>query len=141
MPTDPPDPARLLHALRMPVRWSDMDALGHVGHAEYLRYFLQARIAWFESLGLPVTGRGEGPVVLKANLTFLRPVVYPSEIEVRVLAGRVGNTSFHLGGEIVNGRDAAERFTEAQFVFVWTDLANAKPVPVPGRLRTALGAP
>jgi acyl-CoA thioester hydrolase len=141
MPTDPPAAVRLLHALRMPVRWSDMDALGHVGHAEYLRYLLQARIDWFESVGLPVTGRGEGPVVLKASLTFLRAVVYPSEIEVRVLAGRVGTTSFHLGGEIVNARDTAERFTEAQFVFVWTDIAAAKPLPVPERLRAALASP
>jgi acyl-CoA thioesterase FadM len=40
-----------------------------------------------------------------------------------------------MGGEIVNGRDAAERFTEAEFVLVWTDRATAKPVRVPDRFR------
>ena len=36
---------RLLHSLRLQVRWGDMDALGHVNNAEYLRYFEQSRIA------------------------------------------------------------------------------------------------
>ncbi len=118
-----------------------MDALGHVGHAEYLHYFVQARIEWFEKLGFPMRGGSAGPVVLKAAVTWLRPVVHPAEVEVRVLAGRVGNTSFHLGGEIVNARDAAERFTEAEFVIVWTDYASARPAPVPAALRAVLEAP
>jgi acyl-CoA thioester hydrolase len=118
-----------------------MDALGHVNNAEYLRYFEQSRIEWFETLGIRVTGEGEGPVLLKATVTWLRPVVYPCEIEVRLLAGRTGNTSFHVGGEIVNGRDAAERFTEADFVIVWTDYATARPVRLPDHVRAVLEAP
>jgi Asp-tRNA(Asn)/Glu-tRNA(Gln) amidotransferase A subunit family amidase len=60
---------------------------------------------------------------------------------VRLLAGPVGNTSFRIGGEIVNGRDAAERFTEAEFVIVWTDYATARPMRVPDRVRAILEAP
>jgi acyl-CoA thioester hydrolase len=131
-------PRRLLHSLRLQVRWGDMDALGHVNNAEYLRYFEQSRIAWLESLGFPTTGRGTGPILATVSVTYLKPVVYPSEIEIRLYAARVGNSSFTLASEIVNGRDAAERFTEGEFVTVWVDYDSSRSVPIPERLRAIL---
>ena len=115
-----------------------MDALGHVNNAEYLRYFEQSRVQWLETLGYQTTGKGLGPILAAMTVTYLKPVVYPSELEVRLRAARVGNTSFTLAAEIVNGRDAAERFTEGEFVIVWLDYAKGEPVPVPERLRAVL---
>jgi acyl-CoA thioester hydrolase len=135
------DAPRLLHALRLDVRWGDMDALGHVNNAEYLRYFEQSRIAWLEGLGYPTTGEGTGPILAKATVDYLKPIVYPSEIEVRLYASRLGTTSFTMTSDIVNGRDAAERFTRAEFVIVWLDYATQKAVPVPPALRARLGEP
>ena len=129
---------RLLHSLRLQVRWGDMDALGHVNNSEYLRYFEQSRIAWLEALGFPTTGKGTGPILAKLAVTYLKPVVYPSELEVRLYAGTVGNSSFTLVSEIVNGRDAGERFTEGEFVTVWVDYDASKSVPIPDRLRAVL---
>ena len=33
-----------MYTARVALRWSDMDALGHINNSEYLRYFEQARI-------------------------------------------------------------------------------------------------
>lgn len=133
-----PDTPRLLHSLKLQVRWGDMDALGHVNNAEYLRYFEQSRIEWLEGLGYRLTGVGPGPILAKASVTYLKPVVYPSEIEVRLHATRVGNTSFTYASDIVNGRDVTERFTEGEFVIVWFDYTTGKSVPVPDALRDLL---
>ncbi len=129
---------RLLHSLRLQVRWGDMDALGHVNNAEYLRYFEQSRIAWLEGLGYPVSGVGTGPILAKVSVTYLKPIEYPNEIEIRLYAGKVGNSSFTLLSDIVNGRDATERFTEGEFVTVWIDYAAAKSMPIPDKLRAIL---
>ena len=129
---------RLLHSLKLSVRWGDMDALGHVNNAEYLRYFEQSRIEWLEGLGYRTTGKGSGPILLKAAVTYLKPVVYPCEIEVRLHAGKLGNTSFSVNCEIVNGRDAAERFTQGEFVIVWFDYDAQKSVVVPEKLQALL---
>jgi len=137
--TSPPAERRLLHSLKLQVRWGDMDALGHVNNAEYLRYFEQSRVQWLEGLGYPTNGQGCGPILAKMTVTYLKPVVYPSELEVRIFPARLGNTSFTLASEIVNGRDAAERFTEGEFVIVWLDYAANKSVPVPDKLRALLG--
>lgn len=137
--SQPPTAApRLLHAMKCHVRWGDMDALGHVNNAEYLRYFEQSRIVWLEGLGFSLTGKGTGPILAKISVTYLKPVVYPSEIEVRIYAGPVGNSSFTLVSDIVNGRDASERFTTGEFVTVWVDYDAGKSVPVPDRLRAVL---
>ena len=126
----------------MQVRWGDMDALGHVNNAEYLRYFEQSRITWLEGHGYAVAGVGTGPILAKVSVTYLKPVVYPTEIEIRLYAGHVGNSSFTLLSEIVNGRDASERFTEGEFVTVWVDYERAKSVPIPEKIRAILaGAP
>ena len=138
MSQTPAGAPRLLHSLKLHVRWGDMDALGHVNNAEYLRYFEQSRIAWLESLGFATTGKGTGPILAKISVTYLKPIVYPSELDVRLYASHVGNTSFTLISEIVNGRDAAERFTEGEFVTVWVDYAASKSVPIPDRLRAIL---
>ena len=134
-----PNVPRLLHAMRLQVRWGDMDALGHVNNTEYLRYFEQSRIEWLEGLGYRTTGEGSGSILARASVTFLKPVTYPNELEIRLYSARLGNTSFTVASDIVNGRDAAERFAEGEFVIVWLDYAAGKPVPVPAPLRERLG--
>ena len=49
------------HVFSCAVRWGDMDAYGHVNHAQFLRYLESARIALFEDLcgamvALPLSG-------------------------------------------------------------------------------------
>ena len=39
-------PRLLVHTSRQPIRWGDMDALGHVNNTVYFRYMEQARIEW-----------------------------------------------------------------------------------------------
>jgi hypothetical protein len=41
---------KLVHVERIPIRWGDMDAMGHVNNTVYFRYMEQARIGWFDAL-------------------------------------------------------------------------------------------
>ena len=136
-----PDAPRLLHSLKLQVRWGDMDALGHVNNAEYLRYFEQSRVEWLDGLGYRTAGEGAGPILAKMTVTYLKAVVYPSELEVRTYPSKLGNTSFTIASDIVNGRDTTERFAEGEFVIVWFDYPAGRPVPVPDRLRILFSAP
>ncbi|MDP2194899.1 MAG: acyl-CoA thioesterase, partial [Rhodocyclaceae bacterium] len=68
-------PTHFVHTLRIPVRWGDMDALGHVNNTVYFRYTEQARIDWLESLGFAVmVDVEEGPVIINASCTFFKPI-------------------------------------------------------------------
>ena len=76
-----------VHVSRIPIRWGDMDAYGHVNNAVYFRYMEQARIDLLEALGVPIDTRVQGPVIVNAACTFLAPLNYPGEVEVRVFGG------------------------------------------------------
>jgi acyl-CoA thioester hydrolase len=43
-----------VHEVRLPLRWRDMDAYGHVNNAVYLNFLEEARDAWVEEVLGPV---------------------------------------------------------------------------------------
>ena len=126
-----------LSAMRFPVRWGEMDALGHVNNASYLRYFEESRILWSESLGLRLDGTGEGMILLKASVTYKRQVSYPADIDIDLIAGDVGRTSFQLVNTLTITGEAAPAAI-GEFVIVWFDYRTNKPQPVPAALRAVL---
>jgi acyl-CoA thioester hydrolase len=122
-------PRLLVHTARWPMRWGDMDALGHVNNTVYFRFMEQARIEWLERL-VPVNPAGAPlPIVIvNASCTFLVPLVYPGEVEVRMLLGDPGRTSVGSFYEIrMNDRSYAEGAAK----IVWLDPATGRPAPLP----------
>lgn len=55
-----PEKKKLTHEMVIPIRWGDMDAMGHVNNTVYFRYLETVRIAWFGSLGSAPTRRARG---------------------------------------------------------------------------------
>jgi acyl-CoA thioester hydrolase len=69
----------------VPVRRADQDALGHVNHTRYLRYFEIARLAYLERIGLDPPGatwREFGLIIASLTCRFLAPVTYPDTVSV-----------------------------------------------------------
>ena len=122
-------PRLLVHTSRQAIRWSDMDMLGHVNNTSYFRYFEQARIEWTYGLHPPGQVYSDtGPVIVNASCTFLVPLVYPGNIEVRMYLGEPGRTSIGSYYELtMNGRTHAEGAAK----IVWIDLASGRSVPLP----------
>ena len=136
--------ARLVHTMRMPIRWGDMDAMGHVNNTVYFRYFESARIDWFGSIDCTPDPGGEGPVIINANCSFLKQLKYPGEIEVRTLVGPPGRSSFQMTHEIrVVGADGALSALHAEggAKVVWVNFPSEKSVPLPAAIIALLPPP
>jgi len=123
------------------VRWSDMDALGHVNNAAYFTYLESARVGFFEKLGWSAGSHGQppafGPVVVSQTYNYRRAVMYPSQLEVGVRCAEFRNRSFILAYAIFErGGDAL--VGEGVTVLVWTDLKAGKAVSLPSDLRRGL---
>lgn len=129
-----------LYTTRIPVRWGDMDALGHVNNTAYLIYVEQARIECLERLpGSPWPGTdAEGPLLVSVEMTYRKPVRYPATVRVEVQADGVGRTSFALLNRLTVEGDTATLYAEARTVLVWVDHATGRPTPVPPAMREAL---
>ncbi len=127
-----------VHRLRMPIRWGDMDAMGHVNNTVYFRYFEQARIAWFEAMGCPPDPAGVGPVIISAHCTFLKQLRYPGDIEVDTLVGEFGRSSFHTIHQIRRPDDPETVMAEGGSKVVWVDQRVEKAVPLPDQIKAQL---
>lgn len=131
---------KLTHTARIPIRWGDLDAFGHVNNTIFFRYMEQARVEWLESCGMPMDGGGQGPVIVNAHCTFLRQLRYPGEIEVRTFAGQPGRSSFETYVEMRRADQPDLLVAEGGAKIVWVDYAMEKSVPLPQALRELIAA-
>jgi len=129
-----------LHTLVLPVRWSDMDALGHVNNAAYFSYLEQARVSWLASLKATSTLNpgGYGPVVVTAQCAFHKPIVYPATIEIHLYGGSPGKSSFDTFYEIRDVQEREKIYTTGSAKVVWVNHQTKKSVPIPDGIRRLL---
>jgi acyl-CoA thioester hydrolase len=134
---------KLVHVMRMPIRWGDMDAMGHVNNTVYFRYIETARIAWLDEVLAAPDPAGLGPVIVNAHCSFLKQLKYPGEIEVSTAVGPPGRASFEMTHEIrlvgPDGQPGAVH-AEAGAKIVWVDFPAEKSVPLPDAIRALLPA-
>lgn len=128
---------KLMHVTKMPIRWGDMDAYGHVNNTVYFRYMEQARVEWVEAMQVQVRPGGDGPVIINASCTFLMPMNYPGEVEVRTYVGAVGRSSCQTYVDmLIDGTLYAEGAAKV----VWMNTQTGKSVALPDHVRALLEA-
>ena len=130
---------KLIHVTKMPIRWGDMDAYGHVNNTVYFRYMEQARVEWIEDMQVPVRPGGAGPVIINASCTFLIPMNDPGMVEVSTFTGTLGRSSVQTYVEMrIEGDERI--FAEGAAKVVWMDTQTGKSVPLPDHVRAELEA-
>ena len=126
------------HTLPMWVRWSDVDAYGHVNNVKYFEYFQEARIRYLMRI-FDVTGPGERAVPLviaQMDVDYRVPILFrPEPYDVHSWVSSVGNSSFVIESEI---RDGETLLSRARVVAVMFDAATQKASPAPAAHRAAL---
>ncbi len=130
-----------LHTETMRLRWGEMDAMQHLNNVSYFRYFEQARISWFDSLGVASAGGAHGPVLGSITCRFVKPALYPADVLVELRRGRVGNSSFVLEHVMRDAADPGVIYARGEAIMVWIDIASGKSTPLPEAVRAALAQP
>ncbi|MBI3284679.1 MAG: acyl-CoA thioesterase [Burkholderiales bacterium] len=126
---------KLVYTVTIPIRWGDMDALGHVNNTVYFRYMEQARIEWLAMVGCLPDERGFGPVIVNAHCTFKKPLKYPGQVEVCTYIAAPGRTSFETIQEMRCVGDGYALYAEGGAKVVWIDPASEKSAPLPEQIK------
>ncbi len=95
------------------VRWSDMDAYGHVNNARFLTLFEEARVAMF-FVGARSHGLGsfeEGIVIARHEIDYLRPVDYGHPVCIEMWISQLRTASFTVSYELFDEGVVASRAT------------------------------
>lgn len=125
----------------LPIRWGDMDAMGHVNNAVYFRYMEQLRIDWFERLGFPPNPAGEGPVIVNAHCSFMHEMRFPGSVRARQLIGRVGRSSIETVVEMSHSDEPERICATGGATIVWVDFPKRKSAPLPDWVREIVRKP
>ena len=134
-----PSPDRLepsfhRHWVEDRVRFADLDPLGHCNNAAIGGFFESSRIALFADAGHPVSGGALSIPIVRTEIDFRHEVLYGARVRAGARVLRIGRTSFTLAGAVFDGDRCA---AAAQVVAVLFDLAQRRPVEIPGDLRAA----
>lgn len=125
----------LLHTAHIPVRWGDMDSYGHVNNTLYIQYLEEARVSWFEQLGVAMNNVPTGPLILQTLHTYLKPVVHPATVMIELYAAAVGRSSLTIAHRLSTLEDPHTTYGEGHCKLVWVDHASNTSIAVPETLR------
>ena len=128
------------HRYLCSLRWSDMDAFGHVNNTTFFTYLEEARVdLLFVHAGEAIARErlSSGIVVARHEIDYKAPLVFrPEPVPIDVWVSRLGNSSFELRYEILD--DDGPVYAEAATVLVPFDVDAGRPRRVSDEERAAL---
>jgi acyl-CoA thioester hydrolase len=125
------------HAIR--VEASDIDVLGHVNNAVYLRWVQDVAAAHWNTLAAPEHRAELAWVVLRHEIDYAHPAVRDDAIVLRTWVGEAEGLRFERHTEILR---AADRRLLARARTVWcpVDFRTGRPRRVPAEVRERFSA-
>ncbi|MGD3107202.1 acyl-CoA thioesterase [Streptomyces sp. YGL11-2] len=115
------------HLYPCPLRWSDMDAFGHVNNAVFVRYLEEARIDFMRRLapgGDSPSFKG-GSVVARHEIDYVRQLVHrPEPVTVELWVRKISAASMTVGYEV---KDEETVYLRASTVVVPFNFAEGRP--------------
>lgn len=129
------------------VRWSDMDAFGHVNHARTITLFEEARAAllFTEAARQGIEGMADGMVVARVVIDYHAPLTYSAgTIQVRMSVRDLRAASFlmdYVGYAATDRTDgsASASIATAETLMVPYDLRTRRPRRLTEQERSFLG--
>lgn len=125
----------------IPIRYGDMDTLGHVNNAKYLTYLEQSRISYIRDRGLwDGSLSAQGLIIARIEIDYRAPISMDDrQAVVWTRVSRIGNKSFDMTQLVVVGRsEQVITAAEARTVIVVYDYTAAVTTPIPDAWRSLI---
>jgi acyl-CoA thioester hydrolase len=122
------------HSCPLEVRFSDLDAFGHVNNARFLTYYEEARIRYFEKIvTVPVYWARQGLILARIECDFRDAIKHGDELTAYTRCSRIGNKSFDLD-YLIERKSKEGKITVASTgmsVLVAFDYGKNSPMVIP----------
>ena len=124
----------------IPVRYSDIDAQGHLNHARYFSFMEEARFQYVMAVGLwhpSQSFEAVGQIVAEATCAYKAPVLANQTVGVAVRTAHIGHKSMTLEYELRVGETLVATGRTVQVAY---DYATQRSIPVPAEWREKIRA-
>jgi acyl-CoA thioester hydrolase len=123
--------------LRVPVRFRDLDPMGHAHHTLPLIYLEEARAAFWREIRGSAALDAIDYVMAEVTVRFHARIMYPGEVDVALCVRSIGNSSFTTDFEIA-GADG-ELLASGRAVQVAYDYGTGRKRTLNDAERSGLG--
>lgn len=130
-----PEIKKKVHELIIPIRWGDMDAMGHVNNTVYFRYLETVRINYFQSIGCEPNPKGQGPVIVNAFCNFYKQLEYPGDVLAKMYVSDPGRTTFESWCTLELVTQPGVIYAAGGATTIWVDFPMQKAVSLPDNIR------
>jgi acyl-CoA thioester hydrolase len=131
------------HVYRCPLRWADLDLLGHVNNVTYVDYLQEARVDLFRTHATDsrADDLAEGVVVVRHEVTYVSSLNFRQEpVAIECWVTEVRAASFTMAYEVYDEDDDGERrvYLRARTVLTPYVFGSERPRRLRGDERAAL---
>ena len=135
-----PEKKKLVFEMTIPIRWGDMDAMGHLNNTSYFRYMETVRIDWMRSAHCMPDEKGEGPVIVNAFCNFYRQLEYPGDVLIKMYVSDPARTTFETWATMERADAPGVVYAAGGATTIWVDFPAQKSRALPDRLRQLVDA-
>ena len=122
----------------IPLRWGDMDAMGHLNNVIYFRLMEEARVQWLAQVGFAALPKEEAPILAHIECDFVRAMSYPAVARVIQRITRVGRSSVEFSTVIERVDEPGVAYATGRAVVVWYDYLKGESKPWPESVRNLI---
>lgn len=143
-----PEQKTLVHTMQLPMRWGDMDAIGHVNNTTYFRYMECVRTDWLAGIkaslrpedggvvaGDPNAAKPtKGPIIVNTFCNFYRELVFPGDLLLKLYAANPRRSTLDTFVEMQRTDKPDYVYAAGGATVVWVNFARKKSVALPAVL-------
>jgi acyl-CoA thioester hydrolase len=133
-----PEDKKLTLEMVIPIRWGDMDAMGHVNNTIYFRYMETIRLEWLVKVSGVRDARGNGAVIVNAFCNFIKQLEHPGDVLAKHYVANPGRSSFDAYITLERTDDPGVIYASGGAKTVWINYAQQKSVPLPEAVRALI---
>ena len=130
-----PDHKKLVYEMTVPIRWGDMDAMGHVNNTLYFRYLEIIRVEWLNQYNAAPSPEGQGPVIVNAFCNFYKQLEYPGDVLLKMYVSDPARTTFETWTTMESASNPGVIYAAGGATTIWVDFPKQKAVELPQWMR------
>ncbi len=131
-----------VHESSFVVRSTQVDTFGHLNSCAYLELYEWARWEWWAANGIDLVafreGKRRGPVILRADVSFVRELRLGEAIVIRTRLQEATRVKASFAQEMTTA--AGTTASTARITFVLIDIDSRRPVPMSRRIMALMSS-
>jgi acyl-CoA thioester hydrolase len=126
----------LKFSYRMPMRFHDLDVMGHAHHTLPVIYFEEARAAYWREVAGHAAVTDIDYVLAEIRVQFKQRILFPATLTVRTGVTQLGNASFTMAYELSDDEGAV--LATGESVQVMFNYSTGRSMRMPQATRTRI---